>query len=370
MKIKSSYVIAVVFAAGVIGWMASGMLEGTPTAPATAATDAEADAGPAAAQTTDPIAVRVRTSTAQDREIRIRVFGQTEANRSVDVRAEAEGRVAAIDIAEGDTVADGARIAVIDLDDRGARRDRAKAEVDFRTIAYDAAKKLEARQFQSKINLAEAESQLAQAKASLREIELEIADTRITAPFAGVVNTLAVEVGDYLRDGDVVATVVDFDPIIIAVEVTETWVAGVLVGDPARIELADGRTITGSVRYVSRVASPTTRTFRVEIASPNPDTALAEGVTADVDIPVGETRAHRISPALLTLDDDGRLGLKAVNAAGEVTFHAVKIVEDSTEGMWVTGLPERVTLITVGQEFVAVGEAVVPVDEASLAQEG
>jgi multidrug efflux system membrane fusion protein len=369
MKINASFAIATLFAVAVVGWMASGMIQGDSTPPATAATDTAA--APASTPQPDkPVAVRVRRSQAEMREIRVRLFGQTEANRTVEVRAETAGRIDALDVAEGDAVADKAVIAEIDMDDRLARRDRARAEVAFRQIAYDAAKKLEARQFQTRINLAEAESQLAQAKAALREIELEIADTRVLAPFAGVVNDLAVELGDYVKDGDIVATVVDFDPVIVSVEVTETWVSGVQKGDVARIELATGRSLSGKVRFISRVASPTTRTFRVEIEVPNPDSSLAEGVTAEVDIPVGRVSAHRISPALLTLDDDGRLGLKAVAEGGRVIFHPIDIVEDSTAGMWVSGLPERATLITVGQEFVAVGGRVEAVDETTLSSEG
>ena len=369
MKIRASHIIAVLLAAAAVGWMASGMTAAEQT-PADTSEVSDSTSSPEAKSAVEQSAiivpVRVRESFAQAREIRVQVFGQTEANRSVDVRAETDGLVKSLDLVKGDLVEDGALILSLELGDRSARRDRAKAEVEFRTVSYQAAKKLEAKQFQSKIKLAEEASALAQAKAALREIDVEIADTRIRVPFAGVVNDLPVEVGDYVQEGDVIATVVELDPVVIAAEVTENWVAGVQVGEPALIELATGVVLHGQIRFVSRVASAETRTFRVEIESENTGNRFGEGVTSEVTIPVGETRAHKITPALLTLDDDGRLGLKAVDADNRVEFHTIKIVEDSTEGMWVSGPPDRLTIITVGQEFVAVGGIVEPIDESTI----
>ncbi len=60
----------------------------------------------------------------------------------------------------------------------------------------------------------------------------------------------------------------------------------------------------------------------------------------------------------MTLDDQGAIGVKAVDAEGRVKFHAVEVIEDTSEGMWIAGLPATLTLITVGQEFVRPGEKV------------
>jgi multidrug efflux system membrane fusion protein len=100
-----------------------------------------------------------------------------------------------------------------------------------------------------------------------------------------------------------------------------------------------------------------TRTFRVEIELPNPDAKLRDGVTADIHIPVRQIKAMRISPAILILDDQGKVGVRAV-VDGRVKFFPVQIQTDNPDGMWVTGLPDRVNVITVGQEFVNNGEHV------------
>src|SRR5690606_1004951 len=146
-------------------------------------------------------------------------------------------------------------------------------------------------------------------------------------------------------------------------EVSERDVREIGVGSPGRVQLVDGTILEGVVRYVSPVADPNTRTFRIELAVPNPDNALPAGMTAEIRLPAGETEAHFLSPALLTLDDAGNIGVKTVDEHGVVRFHDVEIFRSASDGVWVTGLPEEAVVITVGQGFVAVGERVEPVFE-------
>jgi multidrug efflux system membrane fusion protein len=82
-------------------------------------------------------------------------------------------------------------------------------------------------------------------------------------------------------------------------------------------------------------------------------------------VPVAELPAHRVSPAILTLTDDGKIGVKTVNAENIVEFHAVQIVGDGPDGVWLVGLPERARFITVGQDFVVTGQKVEPVPDTN-----
>ena len=68
--------------------------------------------------------------------------------------------------------------------------------------------------------------------------------------------------------------------------------------------------------------------------------------------------AQKVSPALFALNDDGVVGLRTVDADGRVAFNPVEIVRDDGDGVWVVGLPDTATLITVGQELVAQGQSV------------
>ena len=101
----------------------------------------------------------------------------------------------------------------------------------------------------------------------------------------------------------------------------------------------------------------------VEIVIPNRDRTVRDGITAQIRLFASELRAHFLSPALMTLDEMGRLGVKAVDENDRVIFHPVRILADRTNGIWVDGLPDRLTLITVGQEFVRTGQRIEPVPE-------
>ena len=167
------------------------------------------------------------------------------------------------------------------------------------------------------------------------------------------------ELGSYVKVGDPVAMMVDLDPLRVVAFVTEREIAGVRPGAEGEAVLPGGRTVPGKIAYVSSVADETTRTFRVELEIANPGGVLAEGLTSDLRIPTGSMRAHMMSLSLLSLADDGRVGVKAVDDGNIVRFLPVAVLGNADPGtVWVAGLPERVRLITVGQEFVKDGETV------------
>lgn len=141
-------------------------------------------------------------------------------------------------------------------------------------------------------------------------------------------------------------------------QVSERDVSRLAIGGTAVGVLASGETATGTISFIGHQADPATRTYRVEATVANADHRLLSGATAEIAIVVGEVDAHRISSAVLALDDAGQMGVRTVDADSRVRFHPVEIVADADRGVWVTGLPSTVTLITVGHELVVDGERV------------
>ena len=133
---------------------------------------------------------------------------------------------------------------------------------------------------------------------------------------------------------------------------------------------SSGSTHTGIIRFISPVADPRTRTYRVELEIDNSDYRIRDGITAEIDFPLGKTRAHLVSPSVLTLNDAGVVGVRTVDESDTVRFKPVDILADETKGVWVGGLPERVRLIVVGQEFVVEGERITPVTASNAAKAG
>lgn len=353
---RGSQILAVAVALAAGFWMASGAVTGK--APAS-----EEDDGLAKKPERILNLVRVRESVAEAHRGEVLLYGRTEAIIDAELAAETDGRIIRRHIEKGAWVKKGAALFELAMDDRQSRLKEAEAMVDFHTIAYNAAQRLSKKQFQSKVKLAEAAADLAKAKAALAAIRLDIRRTTVRAPIDGYVETLPADVGDYVKTGDAVATVVSLNPIRVAAQVSERDVTRLQPGSTAWAVLPDGRTLQGDVRYISKTGKSETRTFRVEIWIDNADGTVPEGLTAEVNIPAGSEPAHRVTPAVLTLSDKGVIGIKAVDGEGRVVFHPVRVLADTPEGIWLGGLPAKLTLITVGQEFVRTGQMVRTKDE-------
>lgn len=354
IRIRPSIVIAVVLAAGATGWILSGQMGGE-APPANAATEAvETEAPPEQ----KPFGVRVIESRATSHRAVLQLTGRTAADRRVTVRAEAEGRVVELSVDETDAVAKGAEISRVATDDRYARLKEAKALVAQRMIESKAADKLASKGFQSETKRAAAAAALSAAKAQLERIQIEIGKTVTKAPFDAIVQDKQVEIGDYVKVGDPLAILVDLDPIVVEIHVSEREISAVQEGAVAEIVLIGGETVPGVVARIAPAANENTRTFPVEIEVPNPDGSVRDGLTTTVRLPLRETRAHRLSPALLTLDEEGRVGVKTVDETETIVFHPITVVEDAADGMWVAGLPNTARIVAVGQEYVKAGTRV------------
>jgi multidrug efflux system membrane fusion protein len=348
LGLKPSYRWAVSIFALIVVWIGSGFLTGA-HGPAT---------GTAQSKTADDMPrVRVQMLTAMSRDASITVRGKTQALHSVDVRAELDGVVQALHFEKGDRVKAGQVLCEIKMNDRGARLDQARALVAQTAEQHDVDLELAKNGFRSKTQVAQSAAALQAARATQRTMEIDLANTRIKAPYSGLIDDRYVNVGDYMRAGDKCALLIAPEPFLAVGAVSEREVAQMKIGDPASATLVTGEVVPGTIRFLANRADPTTRTFRVEVELPNPTGALRDGVSADIHIPVRHVLAQRISPGILVLDDGGVVGVRAVKN-GIVRFLPLQIISDGPDGMWVSGLPDHLAVITVGQSFVTDGERV------------
>jgi multidrug efflux system membrane fusion protein len=368
-RVKPSILIAVLLAVGATGWILSGsfpLQEQAQHQQGAVATEGAAGPGVLAGVTPPEKkaqSVRVYESVAQIRRTTLRIAGRTEASREGRLMAETEGAIKTLDVEEGDTVAAGQRIGSIKEDERNAVVREAEALLTQREIEYSAAVKLASKGFQTEISKATALAEMEAAKAALDRARIDLAKTRLSIPFDGVIWTKNVEQGDLVKVGDLIATIVDLDPLLVVANVSEREVAAVTEGALARAKLITGETVEGIVSYISPQAETATRTFRVEVEVPDTGNRYKAGITAELLLPLTESEAHLISPALLTLDDSGRVGVKLVDEGDIARFAPVQILEDTPDGVWIQGLPRRATLISVGQEYAGDGEKVSPVPD-------
>ena len=196
------------------------------------------------------------------------------------------------------------------------------------------------------------------SKALVIQMEEELENINIRSPFNGFFNDNLAEVGDFLSIGMPCGQVVDYNPILVIGQVSEQEIKKIKSDIQGYAVLSTGEKLDGLLSYVSKTADSKTITFRIELEINNSNFEIKDGITAELFIPTKKVQAHLIPPSSLTLDSEGKIGIRHINSNNEVIFSDVEIIGDEKELIWVTGLPEEITLITIGQEFVIEGQKV------------
>lgn len=362
---------------------------------ATAATEAASQNAAELAPGT--VSVIARHSVAREVDSAVVLRGETTAARQVDVRAETTARVASEPLRKGSFVNEGELLCQLEpgtresalaeaearlaeararVPEAGARVAEAQARLEEAKINDNAASSLQLDGFASATRVAttkaavssaeatveSAKSGLESTQAGIQAAEAAVASARkeierleIHAPFAGLLESDGAELGSLLQAGGICATVIQLDPIKMVAFVPETEVTRIEIGAPAAARLTGGEETKGRVTFLSRSADETTRTFRVEVQVPNAALALRAGQTAEILIEAEGAMAHLLPQSALTLNDEGALGVRTVTADDEAQFIPVTLLRDTREGVLVTGLPDKVDVITVGQEYVVDG---------------
>ena len=360
MQFKKSHKIAVVIAVAVVAYFGIRAL----------LPDAKQDAKPTSeskSQADQIPSVVVADLIAQDHLAGVALRGSTEPVRAVVVRAQTGGRVANLPVAKGAVVRAGQVLCGLAVDARQAALDQARANLRARELEYAGAQELEAKGFRSTNATLSAKAARDAALAGVRAAEVEMAHTAITAPYGGVFDNRAVELGDVLAPGQACGTVVDLNPILVVASATETEAGSLKRGATGQARLVSGQVIHGRVRFVARNPDANTKTYQVELEVPNGDFSIPAGVAAQMRVGGAAVKAHRISPAIMALSADGKVGVRILDTNSIVRFAPITMIEETPEGVWVTGLPERVRVITVGQDFVAEGK---PAKPHTAAQKG
>ena len=367
---QSSYLWAIILTAVIAGWLYSGdVIIGGQGAPEPSDVTAESAVTAPANPADKPVRVRVTKISALEREASLSVRGRTQAEQRVDVRAQTAGLIEELAVEKGDVVKTGDVICRIEAAARRTKVAQAEAQLALATLNYEASDKLSTKGYAAETKLRSDRALMNAAEAALFEAKLDLTRTVIRAPFDGTVEELQAELGALLNVGDPCARLVARDPMLVVAQVAEREVGNLSVGMPGRAILVTGEKVDGTIGYISPSASEATRTFRVELEIPNQDGALRDGVTSEIQVGLETVQAHRFSPALLTLNDAGDIGVRVVDDENIARFIPVQILGDGRDGIWVAGLPETVTIITVGQEYVVDGQPVDPVIETAEASQ-
>jgi multidrug efflux system membrane fusion protein len=373
-KFRFHKIAAVAVLIGFAAWMGTGKFssvgsaaaeaDNAPAGQATPEQPKPAAEAPQAAPRTVAVIQPPRTSHARA----IRLSGQTEADKRAVLGTRSAGIIRELPIDEGQAIKAGDLVLALDAEDKPAMVELAKQVVKQREAELVASQRLTKTGAQAKLQLDTSISALAQAKSQLEAAQAELEKMRNVAPFSGIVDKVDVEVGSTVMQGAEIATLLSLDPVLVKGEVSERDLTHLKIGDTAEAMLVDGEKVTGKVRFISREASPTTRTFRVEVAIPNPDLRIPAGMTAEITLRAAATDSVVLPRSVVTLSDNGDLGIRAVDAQSKVAFYPIDLVDDLPQGLVLGGIPADARVIVAGQDLVKEGDTVnaVEADPATI----
>jgi multidrug efflux system membrane fusion protein len=362
-SMKASRLVAIGLVALAAAWIGSGYLMHSEHP------DSQAAIRPAE-KAENPFRVAVMPAAQEDHSRKLSLSGRTEADHKMMAVARTNGVVVKLNVRRGDHVKTGDVIAVLSDEAREAQVAQARALVAQRLAELDAKRRLAESGAVARLDLANIEAQTKAAQATLAAADAEAERGAVVAPWDGVVTDVPVQLGQAMQSGKEVAQIVALTPMLAVVEVAERKLAGVKVGEPAAIRLVTGTTAEGKIRFVSKSASATTRTYRVEVEVPNADGAIPDGITAEVSLKLKAEPATRIPRSALTFSSGGDLGVRVVGEGDKVEFLKVTIAEDAQTQMWVNGIADGARVIVQGQDFVREGEKVTPVQAAAADLKG
>lgn len=230
-----------------------------------------------------------------------------EAERSADLVPVSPGVVLSVHADDGDRVRRGDLLAVLESVSLSAGADRSRAEVARLEKQVADMKRLRERGAVSARELDDLEYQLASARTNAREASRSFGQTRLTAPFDGVVARRSVKVGELANQ--VAFQIVDLSAMRVVVDLPERDVGRVAVGQPVVLESAYDAELKGSgtVSRMAPVIDATTGTFRVTVdVDPQDDLALRPGQFVNVHVEVDRHDGVLVVPRKALLWEDGK----------------------------------------------------------------
>lgn len=312
----------------------------------------------------EPPSVEVETLQARLYEPGLMLQGQLEPWRTVAISAGVSGTVEELLVDQGQRVEQGQTLLRLSDDGRQSNVDRWQARIRKLEADLAAARRLGSSNLASQSEILGLESDLSGARAELAQAREAVSDLAPRAPFDGVVNRRHVDLGNLVQPGTEMLELVQVERLKATGQIPQQSVADVAEGQSVSIRLLNGNTLDGRVSFVASAANPETRSFAVEVTVENPDLRRVAGGSATLRIALPETRATFLSPAYLSLGDDGRPGVRYVDDNNQVVFRNVTLLNVTTDGAWVSGLPDEIRLITRGGGFVSIGQEVQPVDRS------
>jgi RND family efflux transporter MFP subunit len=278
--------------------------------------------------------------------------GAVEAVRQTIVSPQVPARVVELKVKAGDTVKAGQ--VLVRLDPRAAADQvvasqaqvaAAQAQLDAARKDFERNERLFNKQYisQAAMDQAEAQYKAAQAQTKATIAQAGVASTQssfttLAAPYAGVVASVSVELGDMASPGMPLLTVYDPTELRVVATVPETYVAQFAAGRPVRIDLpgaaANARVVDATASVLLPTVDASTHTRQVRLALPRNRPDLAPGMFARAGFPLSAKGTGRIAiPAAAVVRRPEFTAVYVVNADGRPQLRQVRLGRETSAGI-------------------------------------
>ncbi len=292
----------------------------------------------------------------------LEAVGTLQANESVAIRPEVEGRITDVLFSEGESIEKGA--VLVKLDDSIYRAELAQSEARMQLSKSNSARisSLRSRGLSSSQEVDQAQSELAVNHAAVNLARTRLEKMVIKAPFSGVVGLRKVSTGDYLSSGQDIVNLLDLDPIKVNFRIPEIFLTQIQVGQKLtmQVDAVPGETYTGEVYAIDPQVDVNGRSLVLRARVPNPDFKLRAGLFARVDLILEHKTAAMLVPEEAIIPQGRRKFVYKIVDGKAARTEITTGIRKGKEVEVVTGLAKGDTVITAGQMKVQDGAAVQP----------
>lgn len=308
-----------------------------------------------------------------------RVTGTVRAFHRATVTAETQGRVVARGVESGAIVEEGGLLVLLESSRfelelrrteaslRAARTVNAHAKREYERAEQLLAQKAISTQHHDDLRHAveRARDEIALAEVARDTAKRNLEDTRISAPFAGTVDSLAVNVGDFVAPGTPVATLVDLSRVRIYGGVTAREAVHLKVGTRARVSFSDlgGATFEATLKSVGHVAGRADGTYEIELWMNSAEIPMRDGLVAQIELPDTAEEPSLLSPRAAVLRRDGHPEVFVVTKENGVAVARTRRLRTGrSHGEWIEvldGLEEGDQVVSDGHFALEDGSLVV-----------
>jgi multidrug efflux system membrane fusion protein len=289
--------------------------------------------------------------------------GRTRATRRTELKVEQAGKVKKVYFDVWDEVDRGDLLAELEEKDLPSRLRRAETDVRVKKGEYEAEQRLLEKGVSGEIKVLRAELAFRSAEEALALLRVKEKNLRVKAPFSGTVTRRYVEEGTVLGNSGNVARLLKLSPLVVDIYLTDEERRRLDLVEEVEVDFGEGLVRSGRIEEKATEVEEGTRTYRVSLAVDNKDGELVEGMKGRVVMKMKGVPMHRLESSWLLLGVDDELGVMVVDGEGEgeglrAKFVQVELLSDDQDGVWVSGLEDKVRVVTLGNYYLQDGDRI------------